>query len=128
MRLYRMSIDKSICINIDALINCSHEIRRTTKTSPRKGKALTTGTRRLGRNEAAITSHLENPEKDAGGSEFTVKIARVLGVSVDWLDDEIGEMLINAEKEEMDPRIEHVVKVMQSLPPYAVDAGVREID
>lgn len=72
-------------------------------------------------------SHLENPEKEADGSEFTVKIARVLGVSVDWLDDEIGEMLAS-EEEELDPRIEHVMKVMQSLPPYAVDAGVREID
>ncbi len=38
-------------------------------------------------------AYLENPAKDSNGSEFTVKIARVLGVSVDWLDDEIGEMV-----------------------------------
>lgn len=74
-------------------------------------------------------AYLENPDKQAKGSEFTVKIAKVLGVSIEWLDDEIGEMIPRAEeKEELDPRIEHVIKVMQSLPPYAVDAGVREID
>lgn len=38
-------------------------------------------------------SNLEKPENDASGSEYTVKLARACGVSVDWLDDEIGEML-----------------------------------
>lgn len=71
--------------------------------------------------------HLESPKKNASGSEFTPRLARVLGVSVDWLADEIGDM-IQQEEKEMDPRIAHVVKVMESLPPYAVDAGVREID
>lgn len=71
--------------------------------------------------------HLESPEKNASGSEFTPRLARLLGVSADWLSEEIGEMIIGEQKER-DPRIEHVLKVMESLPPYAVDAGVREID
>lgn len=73
-------------------------------------------------------SYLMDPKNSAKGSEYTVKLARALGVSVEWLDDEIGEMIPVRTEEEMDPRIAHVVKVMESLPPYAVDAGVREID
>lgn len=75
----------------------------------------------------SLISQLEN-SKTATGSEYTPRFARTLRVSVDWLADEIGEMIPVRTEEEMDPRIAHVVKVMESLPPYAVDAGVREID
>lgn len=77
----------------------------------------------------SLISQLENSET-ATGSEYTPRLARALNISVDWLADEIGEMIppARAAEKEMDPRIAHVVKVMESLPPYAVDAGVREID
>lgn len=75
----------------------------------------------------SLISQLENSET-ATGSEYTPRLARALGVSVDWLADEIGEMTPIKAGYEMDPRIAHVVRVMESLPPYAVDAGVREID
>lgn len=76
----------------------------------------------------SLISQLENSET-ATGSEYTPRLARTLGVSVDWLADEIGDMIhVREEDKEMDPRIAHVLKVMESLPPYAVDAGVREID
>lgn len=76
----------------------------------------------------SLISQLENSET-ATGSEYTPRLARALGVSVDWLADEIGEMTpARTTENELDPRILHVVKVMQALPPYAVDAGVREID
>lgn len=75
----------------------------------------------------SLISQLENSET-ATGSEYTPRLARTLGISVDWLADEIGEMIPAKKGEEMDPRIAHVLKVMESLPPYAVDAGVREID
>lgn len=74
----------------------------------------------------SLISQLENSDT-ATGSEYTPRLARALGVSVDWLADEIGEMILSQQKQR-DPRIEHVLKVMESLPPYAVDAGVREID
>lgn len=64
---------------------------------------------------------------DATGSEFTAQFAEACGVRAMWLAEEIGEM-IQSEQKQRDPRIEHVLKVMESLPPYAVDAGVREID
>lgn len=64
---------------------------------------------------------------DATGSEFTAQFAEACGVRAMWLAEEIGEM-IPSEQKQRDPRIEHVLKVMESLPPYAVDAGVREID
>jgi len=103
------------------------------------GERLKLARKRKGITQAALAElagmaqptihHLENPDKDASGSEFTPRLARILGVSVDWLADEIGEMMPQATGyKEMDPRIAHVVKVMESLPPYAVDAGVREID
>ncbi len=79
----------------------------------------------------SLISQLEN-SLTATGSEYTARFSRALGVSVDWLADEIGEMrppkIGPHEQKELDPRIAHVVKVMESLPPYAVDAGVREID
>ena len=76
----------------------------------------------------SLISQLEN-SLTATGSEYTARFARALGISVDWLADEIGDMRPQQyEEKEMDPRIAHVVKVMESLPPYAVDAGVREID
>jgi transcriptional regulator with XRE-family HTH domain len=64
---------------------------------------------------------------DATGSEFTAQFAEACGVRAMWLAEGIGEM-IPSEQKQRDPRIEHVLKVMESLPPYGVDAGVREID
>lgn len=46
---------------------------------------------RVGMKQPSL-AYLESPANKARASEFTVKLARVLGVSVDWLDDEIGEM------------------------------------
>lgn len=90
----------------------------------------------LTQQELAVAVGMKQPslahlEKNGKGSAFTVKLARACGVSADWLDDEIGEMTVLQQEQEpkrRDPRIEHVCQVMQSLPPYAVDAGVREID
>lgn len=82
---------------------------------------------RVGMKQPSL-SYLMDPKNNAKGSEYTVKLAHALGVSVEWLDDEVGDMIPVHIQKEMDPRIAHVVKVMESLPPYAVDAGVREID
>jgi len=88
----------------------------------------------LTQQELAVAVGMKQPslahlEKHGKGSVYTVKLARTCGVSADWLDDEIGEMLPGEhEQQPRDPRIEHVCQVMQSLPAYAVDAGVREID
>lgn len=88
----------------------------------------------LTQQELAVAVGMKQPsrahlEKRGEGSAFTVKLARACGVSADWLDDEIGEMLPREhEQQSRDPRIEHVCQVMQSLPAYAVDVGVREID
>jgi len=60
-------------------------------------------------------AYLENPAKNAKGSEFTVKLSRVLGVSVDWLDDEIGEMKPTLYSTS-DPML---VEILQALEPRA---------
>lgn len=82
----------------------------------------------LARVEQSLISQLENSQT-AEGSQYTNRLARALGISPDWLADEEGEMIpVKTGQQHLDPRIEHVCRVMQSLPPYAVDAGVREID
>lgn len=53
-----------------------------------------------------------------------VDLRQKLNFSFDWL-------LTGADgytNKQRDPRIAHVVEVMEALPTYAVDAGVREID
>ena len=67
-------------------------------------------------------AHLEN--KNATGSEFTPRLARVLRISVDWLADEIGDM-IPTTYTSSDPKIIAVAKVMQSQPEYVKDAVVK---
>lgn len=91
-----------------------------------RGKMTQARLAELARVNQSLISQLEN-SPTATGSEYTIRLARALGISPDWLADEIGEM-ITSEQIQRDPRIEHVLKVMESLPPYAVDAGVREID
>jgi transcriptional regulator with XRE-family HTH domain len=82
----------------------------------------------LARVEQSLISQLENSQT-AEGSQYTNRLAKALGISPDWLADEEGEMIpVRTAQQYLDPRIEHVCQVMQSLPPYAVDAGVREID
>lgn len=69
---------------------------------------------------------LEN-SKTAKGSQYTVRFARALGVSADWLADEIGEMIVG-EAPPRDLRIAYVIKVMESLPDYAIDKVKAEAD
>lgn len=73
----------------------------------------------------SLISQLENSET-ATGSEYTNRLARALGVSADWLADEIGEM-IPAYFQTTDPKIIAVAKVMEPLPEYAKDAAIRDV-
>lgn len=70
-------------------------------------------------------SYLETSE--ASGSEFTPRFARILGVSVDWLADEIGEMIPTREIV-TDPTELAAINLLRQMPaPYRVQA-VRQID
>lgn len=71
-------------------------------------------------------AYLENPSKAATGSEFTTRFARALGVSVDWLADEIGDMHPTIYTI-TDPKIIAVARVMQDLPEYGKDAAAKDI-
>lgn len=73
----------------------------------------------------SLISQLENSET-ATGSEYTNRLARALGISADWLADELGEMrpIVYAVT---DPKIIAVAKLMEPLPEYGKDAAVEDI-
>mgnify|MGYP003382664321 CR=1 FL=1 len=73
----------------------------------------------------SLISQLEN-SATATGSEYTNRLARALGVSPDWLADEMGEMkpegfLIT------DPKLIAGLMVMQELPEYGKDAVLKTL-
>ncbi|MCK9386050.1 MAG: helix-turn-helix domain-containing protein [Nevskia sp.] len=103
---------------------------------------------RVGMKQPSL-AYLENPAKNAKGSEFTVKLSRVLGVSVDWLDDEIGEMtptLYSTSNptlveilQALEPRAEYgtaplskddeqILGVADYLPPDKLDGMIKRIE
>jgi transcriptional regulator with XRE-family HTH domain len=79
-------------------------------------------------------AYLENPKNNAGGSEFTVKLAHALGVSVDWLDDEIGAMVAFEVAEatplyaiELTPDDQQVLDTSDYLPPEKLNALIDNV-
>ena len=73
----------------------------------------------------SLISQLETSET-ATGSEYTNRLARALGISSDWLADEIGEM-IPAYFQTTDPKIIAACRLMEPLPEYAKDMAVKEL-
>lgn len=71
-------------------------------------------------------AYLENPDNNAKTSEFTVKFARVLGVSVDWLDDEIGEMIPTVYSTS-DPKLVAIMHALEDRAEYVKDAAVTAV-
>lgn len=70
--------------------------------------------------------HLENVDKNASGSEFTPLLARILGVSVDWLYDETGEM-VPVTYTTSDPKLVSMLKVMEPQPEYVKEFAVTAV-
>lgn len=70
--------------------------------------------------------HLENPDKNASGSEFTPRLARILGVSVDWLADEVGEM-IPAVYSTSDPKLVAIMHALEDRAEYVKDAATAAV-
>lgn len=73
----------------------------------------------------SLISQLENSET-ATGSEYTPRLARTLGISVDWLSDEIGEM-IPTYYSTSDPKLVAMLKVMEPQAEYVKDAAVQAV-
>lgn len=71
-------------------------------------------------------AYLENPDSRAKGSEFTVKLARVLGVSIEWLDDEIGEMHPTIYSTS-DPKLVSILKALEPQAEYVKDAAASAV-
>lgn len=93
----------------------------------RERAGLTQGTlaELVGMKQPSI-AYLENLDNEASASEFTVKLARALKVSVDWLDDEIGEM-IPVRYSTSDPKIVAMCLAMEPTPEYVKDAAVKAV-
>lgn len=72
-----------------------------------------------------LISQLE-ASKTATGSQYTVRFARALGISEDWLSDEVGEVEPMHYKIS-DPRIAEAMRIMENLPDYAVDEAIKSL-
>lgn len=73
----------------------------------------------------STVSQLEKSDTDVG-SVNTVRLARACGVSPDWLDDEIGEM-VPIVYQTSDPKIIAALKVMEPLSDFGKDAAVKSV-
>jgi transcriptional regulator with XRE-family HTH domain len=73
----------------------------------------------------SLISQLEASET-ATGSEYTPRLARAMRISVDWLADEIGEM-VPLTYATTDPKIIAVAGCMEAMPEYAKDAAVEDV-
>jgi transcriptional regulator with XRE-family HTH domain len=72
----------------------------------------------------SLISQLEN-STTATGSEYTPRLARALGISVDWLADEIGEM---KPAQEVSEPIKHLVARMSTMTEREQYRIVRMVD
>lgn len=73
-----------------------------------------------------LISQLENSET-ATGSEYTPRLARALKISVDWLADEIGEMIPEYETVS-DPTELAALRLLREMPASYRAQAVRQID
>lgn len=91
----------------------------------RSGITQTELARRVGMSQPSL-HHLLNPARNAKGSEFTVKLARELGVSIEWLDDERGEMIPN-HYATSDPKLVSILRALEPRPEYVKDAAAKAV-
>lgn len=80
---------------------------------------------RVGMKQPSV-AYLLDQNKNATGSQYTPRFARVMGVSVDWLADEIGEML-PTEFTTSDPKLIAVCKALEPRAEYVKDAAVTAV-
>lgn len=73
----------------------------------------------------SLISQLENSET-ATGSEYTNRLARALGVSADWLADEMGEMMSSGYTTN-DPKLVAICRIMEDRAEYVKDAAVQAV-
>ena len=80
---------------------------------------------KAGINQPSI-SYLENPKNNPEGSEHTARFARIYKVSVDWLSDEIGDM-VPVIYSTSDSKIIAAAKLMEQMPEYGIDAAIKSL-
>lgn len=73
-----------------------------------------------------LISQLENSET-ATGSEYTLRLARALKISPDWLADEIGQM-IPAYETVTDPSEIAALRLLRQMPASYRAQAVKQID
>jgi transcriptional regulator with XRE-family HTH domain len=70
--------------------------------------------------------YMENGKGEEQRSKYTAGVARACGVNASWLADGIGDMLPDY-YHVTDPRIAEALRIMESLPDYAVTEAVKSI-
>ena len=73
-----------------------------------------------------LISQLES-SLTATGSQYTVRLARALAISADWLADEEGE-IEPVIYHVTDPEIREALAIMEALPKYALKEAVKSIE
>lgn len=71
----------------------------------------------------SLISKIERGEQEE--TTLIVKIAKICGVSIQWMDDGEGEMLVSKDYE-MNERLQVLHKIAQTLPDYALDEVIRD--
>jgi transcriptional regulator with XRE-family HTH domain len=98
---------------------------RLKKARIHKGLTQTELAERIGR--VCSQENISKLERgDATGSEYTVQFAEACGVNPYWLATGDGEMV--TEYRPQNSRIEHALKIMEKLPPEALDYVIRDLD
>lgn len=80
--------------------------------------------RLLGCKPAAVYQWLDGSTKNLK-EHLLWKLADITGYEARWISTGEGPQ---RQKKHMDARIAHAIEVMESLPPYVIDEGVREIE
>lgn len=75
--------------------------------------------------DQSLISQLET-SLTAEGSQYTNRFARVLGISADWLADEIGEMIPSVYST-TNPKIGRAMMVMEQSADYVQEAAVTAV-
>lgn len=119
-------VNKCAFLTLDKLANIVYPMRYGERLKTARGSMTQAKLSELSGVSQPLISQLENSET-ATGSEYTARLARALKISVDWLADEIGEM-IPAYETVTDQTEIAALRLLRQMPATYRAQAVRQID